>query len=359
MKALILGNANFTGPDLISPAQLFPFFDNRAKLRQALDLTFEHVHAETFTEIEAACGEADVDAVFLRPSWQESPDEAERVLSKLKQENPDRKLIFLDPWDQVNSRFFNVLPYVDRFLKYQRLKDVTRYQQPLAGGTVITDYLVNELGYDIGDWYVGSEVPAGYESRIGTSWNVTLIKRFKRELLRRPMIWQPKIAKSIDVFCRVSYGVRGSHDWYGRYRQAAIAAIEPLEQHYKLAVNGEYVGDRVISSRQYFNEIRRSRIVVSPFGWGETTWRDYEAVCYDCLLIKPQMDHIDTQPNIYIPGETYVPVRWDFQDLEETCAYYLQHPEEADRIIQNARRVYKSYFEQGHFVKTVKDLLVA
>ncbi|NEQ26279.1 MAG: glycosyltransferase family 1 protein [Microcoleus sp. SIO2G3] len=278
MKALILGNAKFTGPDLISPAQLYPFFDNRAKLRQTLNLTFEHCQADTFAEIEAASAGAKVDAIFMRPSWKESPEEGERVLSKLKQENPDRKLIFLDPWDQVNTRFFNVLPYVDRLLKYQRLKDVTRYTQPLAGGTAITDYLAKELNYDIGDWYVGSEVPAGYESRIGTSWNVTLIKRFKQELMRKRMIWQPKVTKDIDIFCRVSYGVRGSQDWYGRYRQAAIAAIEPLGQHYNLAVNGEYVGEKVIPSRQYFNEIRRSRIVVSPFGWGETTWRDYEAV---------------------------------------------------------------------------------
>lgn len=88
---------------------------------------------------------------------------------------------------------------------------------------------------------------------------------------------------------------------------------------------------------------------------GEVTWRDYEAACYGCLLVKPSIDHVHTQPNIFYPGETYVPVRWDFQDLAETCRYYLEHPEEANRIIQNARRAYLNYFEERKFLTQLEQ----
>ncbi|MBF2075582.1 MAG: glycosyltransferase family 1 protein [Synechococcales cyanobacterium C42_A2020_086] len=356
MKALLVGNAKFGKGDLISPAQLYPFFDHRQQLQQELGLTFHHVHGETFAEIEQICESADVDAFFIRPAWQEDPAAAERCLSQLRNSHPASKIIFIDPFDQVSSKFFNVLPYVDRFVKYQRLKDVSLYPQ-LVGGTMITDFLAKHMGYELNGWSVTSEIPAGTEHRIVTGWNVTLIDRFKKALFARPRFWRPQPKKDIDIFCRLSLGHKDQLEWYGQYRIDALKALEPLASRYKLAANGEFIGEKTISSRQYFNEIRRSRIAFCPFGWAETTWRDYEAICYGCLLVKPEMDHLATQPNIYIPNETYVPVRWDFQDLEEKCQYYLEHPEEANRIIANARQVYMDYFKRGEFVKTIQEFL--
>lgn len=359
MKAVVVGNAKFGGSDLIAPAQLYPFFDHEKKLHDKLGLAINHVQAETFVEIEEVCQQVKADVFIIRPSWQENPVDAERVMKSLRIKHPTSKIIFLDPWDQVSTRFFNVLPYVDKLLKYQRLRDISKYKESLAGGTMITDFLAKDLGYEINEWNVSSEIPQGYEHRIGTSWNVTLIDRFKKALFQKTTLWNPKPRKDIDLFCRVSYGQEGSKDWYGLYRRAAIEALKPLESKYKLAVSGEYVGARAIPSRQYFKEIKRSHLVFSPFGWGETTWRDYEAVCYDCLLIKPSMEHIDTEPNIYIAGETYVPIKWDFSDLEEKCQYYLQNPDEAARIIKNARSTYTAYFEQDKFVQTISQLITA
>lgn len=358
MKALLIGNASLKN-DAIPHAQLFPFFDNRKQLQKQLNLTFQHIQAETLQEISCATTQnSDVDILFIRPDWRENPVEVEQCFRAIRERYPEQKIIVIDPFDQASSRFFNVLPYVDRLLKYQRLKDVYQYHQPLAGGTVITDFVTKKLGFDIKDWSVQSEVPVGYEHRIATGWNVTLIKRFKQKLLS-PFPWHTNHKKkSIDVFCRLSYGPQNQLEWYGQYRMAAVEALQPLAAHYNLAVSGEFSGQRVVSSQQYFQEIERSRIAFCPFGWGETTWRDYEAVCYDCLLVKPDMSHIDTQPNIFIPFETYVPVRWDFQDLVEKCDYYLQHPEEAERIIQNARQVYTDYFKRNGFVQNIQQALL-
>jgi hypothetical protein len=156
----------------------------------------------------------------------------------------------------------------------------------------------------------------------------------------------------------MSCGSQKNLEWYGKHRMEAVEALQPLAGDYPLAVSGKFNETKAISSRQYLSEIKRSRIVVAPFGWGETTWRDYEAVCFGGLLIKPNLDHIDTKPNIYIPGETYVPVKWDYSDLEEKCRYYLEHPEAAQQIVQNARQVYKAYFKQGEFVRTIKRILL-
>lgn len=359
MKALLIGDAS-SKRDAIPHAQLFPFFDNRKQLQKQLNLSFKHFQAETAQEIsQITSRNSDVDAFFIRPHWQENGAELEQCFQTMRKQHPSKKIVVIDPFDQASSRFFGVLPYVDQLLKHQRLKDVFQYQQPLAGGTVITNFLVKELGYDIKDWSVQSDVPSGFEHRISTGWNVTLIERFKQKLLS-PFPWNAnRKERKIDVFCRLSYGFQNQLEWFGQYRMAAVESLQPLAAHYNLAVNGEFAGQKTISSRQYFQEIQNSRIAFCPFGWGETTWRDYEAVCYDCLLLKPDMSHVDTQPNIFVPFETYVPVQWDFRDVVEKCHYYLQNPEEADRIIQNARQVYIDYFKSYGFVKTIQQALLS
>ncbi len=363
MKALIVGNAD-SKVDTIAAAQLNPFFSYRKALQRQLGLTFKHIQAVSLEEIEQACKAIDLtfDILFIRPDWRENSEAIVDMVAAIRAAHIDLKILFIDPWDQVSSRFFGVLPYVDRMLKYQCLKDVQQYAQSLHGGTVITDYLVKECGYDLGDWHVGSKIPAGYEHRIDAAWNVVTAKRFER-VLTKSLLWRlqhnqlRRFQKDIDVFCHVSYDSIHTSNWYTSYRKMAVKAVEALDNKYQLAVSGEHPEKRTVSTKQYMNEIERSRIVVAPFGWGETTWRDYEAICHNCLLLKPSIDHISTTPNIYHPFQTYVPLQWDFSDLEEKCDYYLHNPDEAAQIITNARRVLERYYQKSEFVNTIGRLI--
>lgn len=357
MKAILLGKTD-RAADSIPYAQLFPFFDNRQHLRSQLGLNFQHIEVRSLKDIEAASQKTGIDIFFVRPCWWEDPSQVKGVIKQLRHRHPSSQIIFIDPFDQTSSRFFEVLPYVDHFLKYQCLKDINQYQQPLKGGTVLTDYLVRELGYDIKDWSIQSTIPQGHESKIKTGWFITLFKPYQDALFHKPFFWQRNAyVKDIDVFCHVSYGPRNNLEWYGQHRMLGIEKLQGLASDYKLSVSGDFSGEQKVSSKQYARDIKRSRIAFSPFGWGEITGRDYEAVCNDCLLIKPVVDHIDVEPNIFIPGKTYVPVRWDFADLEEKCRYYLTHRDEAAEIIHNAREAYRAYFTQHHFVSKIASLM--
>lgn len=364
MKFLLVGNAN-TKIDNIAAAQLNPFFKNRVQLRHQFNVTFQHRQAVTLAEIAQACQfiPPEIDVLFVRPDWRELPEAVTEVMQTIRTAYPHLKIFFIDPWDQVSSRFFGVLPYVDRLLKYQRLKRIEQYQLPLQGGTVITNYLASHQGIDLGGWHVGSEIDPAYLDRIATGWGVVSESRFETMLLK-PLTWQlthrqwRRKPKNIDVFCHVSYdSIAAEGSWYTQHRQIAIAAVQALAPKYRLAASGEFPESRTVSRQQYQDEIQRSRIVVSPFGWGEITWRDYEAVCNHALLLKPNIDHIETSPQIFYPGETYVPLKWDFSDLEEKCTYYLRNPDEAARIQTNARRLLTNYFQQHGFVKTIAQLL--
>lgn len=356
MKALLVGNAN-RRLDCITAADLYPFFENRRKLKQLLGLSLRYVQATNLSEIDRACANAKEDIFFIRPSWRENADDVVQLIQKIRTEHPQTIIIFLDPWEQESSRFFGALPYVDRFVKQHGFSNLENYQKKYIGGTIVTDYLAKEWNVDTNDFDVSSLVPKQYEHRIVTAWNFGSSKRLKNFLkksLRRQ--WFPP-AKTIDIFCRVTIGSLRERDWYGIYRETAVKTIQQLEGQYQLAVSGEYEEHRTISSRQYFHDIERSRIVVSPFGWGMITSRDYEAVAYDCLLLKPSVECVETKPNIFIPGETYVPIRWDFRDLEEKCNYYLTHPEEMNRIVRNARRAYEDHFRTNEFVEIIRTLI--
>ena len=43
--------------------------------------------------------------------------------------------------------------------------------------------------------------------------------------------------------------------------------------------------------------MRHSRICISPFGYGEICWRDFEAILCGCLVVKPDMSHVETNPS--------------------------------------------------------------
>lgn len=352
MNILLIGGTK----DSIVAAQREPFADERHLLQRQFGITIKSVRAETLADIQFGCQNDNSDVVFLFPSWRETASNMERVVREIREDKPNRKLIFVDPFAQTSSNFFNVLPYVDRFLKRQRSRDLNEYQQSFIGGSRLLNSIA-ESGIELNGWSVSSEVPQAYEHRIATGWNLGTARRFRRQLLPR-FGFRRTYAKNIDIFCRMSLGTQQQKEWYCEYRIAAVAALKPLEKDYKLAASARFAEEGFIPRRQYERELKGSRIVFSPFGWGETCWRDFEAICYGSLLVKPSMEYIDTEPNIFIPGETYVPVRWDFADLEEKCRYYLENPEKADRITQNARQVYTDYFRQGKFAQSIANLVL-
>ena len=76
------------------------------------------------------------------------------------------------------------------------------------------------------------------------------------------------------------------------------------------------------------------------------------------LLVKPNMSHLKTLPNLFVPGETYVPIKWDYSDLEEKCEFYLKNENERKRIARQARDHLVSCLRSEWFVNRFRDLLI-
>ena len=78
--------------------------------------------------------------------------------------------------------------------------------------------------------------------------------------------------------------------------------------------------------------------MLSPFGWGEICYRDFESALYRNVLIKPSMEHLLTWPNIYQPF-TYFKLDWDFNNLDDLDEF-ISSNNQIIYYINNARKIY-------------------
>ncbi len=141
--------------------------------------------------------------------------------------------------------------------------------------------------------------------------------------------------RTIDVFCAVT--VDYTCPIISWHRREALNRLEQISGLQIVLGRG-----RIYSVDTFQDLMRRCRICVSPWGWGETCHRDYEALLAGCVLIKPRTDFIDSW--LPLDDRHYVACEPDFSDLEQRIRDVLDdwprfaaHREELRSYVQQAR----------------------
>lgn len=325
------------------------FAIERRGLRRELGLETRVTVCESPERMVDAAGEP-ADIVLVTTDWRARVEDLRGMLRAMRARGAKR-LVYLDTFDQTSSPYFGVLGDVDLYVKSKLMRPVSRYAEAFAGGFVVADYCERELGIPLNGWKFGSAPEAGLEGKIVPGWSFAVSRRAR--LLLRLAEWgaRPLAKRKLDLHARIGPPARREQEWYEKYRALGAAAVERLPAEVRRTGLGR------VPQRTYLWELMSSRMVFSPFGWGEVCLRDYEAVACGCLLVKPEMGHVATSPDIFVANETYVPVRWDFSDLGEVVRKYLDQPREAERIAANGQRVLREYFRRGGFVGDVRRLL--
>jgi hypothetical protein len=146
--------------------------------------------------------------------------------------------------------------------------------------------------------------------------------------------------------------LQSSH--YDKFRAKAIDQINKLQCKVTKLENGVR-----LSQSDYYNKMYESKIIVAPYGYGEMAPRDLEAIIFGNLLIKPDMSVVDTAPNIFIDGETYIACKHDFSDLIEKIEYILDNTEQYYYIIQNARKIVTEELHPNKLAMHLYDVFVS
>lgn len=88
----------------------------------------------------------------------------------------------------------------------------------------------------------------------------------------------------------------------------------------------------------YWPMMLQTSIAISPWGLGEYSYRDYEAILAGSVLVKPASDHIETfAPDIYQSHKYYVPCAPDFSDLADVVRSIMSNRQRAMETAQRAR----------------------
>lgn len=252
------------------------------------------------------------------------------------------RLLWIDTTASTGTVRAEILPHVDRYLKGQVLRDRDRYGEEHYGGRVFTDHVHHRFGVEDGDPLVTAPIEAPERSKIGVFWSSALadygqlrplLMALHRatgspRFLHPPVRWTPP---STDRPVEVSARFGASYD-------RATVAFQRVRM--KEMLDGRVETGRV-GRWAYIRELQQSKVAISPFGWGEKCYRDYETLLAGALLVKPDVSHMETWPDLY-RDDTMVALDWSLKDLHDVLDRVLDdygdHVERARRGQELYRR---------------------
>lgn len=118
-----------------------------------------------------------------------------------------------------------------------------------------------------------------------------------------------------------------------QHRRMAGKALETLENVPRLVGYG-----RVLQRATFLQTLTQTKIFLSPFGLGEFSWKDYEAIYAGCVLVKPEADFVTTYGfDIYGKNRYCVSCKHDFSDLKDIVDDILSNEARYQQLADQAR----------------------
>lgn len=331
-------------------AFLFPLKYNQRRLKDyGIALRFYSRIVPSLTDCDVLC----LSSRFFSSWWAEAG--GSRIIQFLQQSRKgSAQILWFDLSDSTGTTHLRVLPHVDLYLKSQILKDRSAYQNVYYGSRLTTDFYHRK--FDVQDRDSGpphlnhvprdkdlDKIQVGWHSgmthhgRHGVLWGHTwhrmgtIVPRFY------PVRWwSPSLKRPIHCSCRIGTSYT---------RETVAYARKEIKKRLS-----EQMCVKTISKPKYFKELTQSIAAVSPFGFGEICYRDFEIVISGAAMIKQQMNHVETWPDLWVENESYLPFAWDLSDLDETIEFVSQNPRKMVDLAKQAQIRYKSLLctEEGH-----------
>lgn len=281
--------------------------------------------------------------------WPGLSEDVRTVLARGRQSG---KVIWFDTSASSGTTQFDVMPLVDLYCKAQVLVNRGDYLKEHHGDRVFTDFYYRTEGVrDEDDERARRILPRAEDlAKIRVSWSTALgdfgmrARRYRRLTRYLPPLqrysarfFSPERARPVTVACRIGLGHQRATVLHHRRKVKGI-----LEKELGLDT-------RPLPREDYLNELRKARVGISPFGYGEVCFRDFEVILAGAALLKPDMSHLETWPPLYVDDVTYASHRWDLQDLKGRLEELLTSDRRLE-MAQSAQTLYRRYlFErEGH-----------
>ncbi len=278
-----------------------------------------------------------------------------------------KRVVLFDYMAASGCRYFELADYVDVLVKRQLLRkrehyldSPVKYAKPYVWEYKLTDAEKREFEEKFSQYR-----PCSKENlhKLELGWNTGMVdhrhfplKRFypfSTERLLNSIYSNPTFEK-VDrerPFGAVFRGQIKDDRSFSFQRNELIKILRTIDPEYR-----SFTGSKV-SKKKYIEELKQCKVCVSPYGWGEVCYRDFEAAIYGCILIKPDMSHIETWPHIFEESETYIPVQWDMSDAKEAIIDAIENYDNYKTMAQKLQASFRSQIEDSEYiVEKIKTL---
>ncbi|HTE28570.1 hypothetical protein [Flavitalea sp.] len=319
-------------------------------------LVYVHIDSKEASMVSGKC--AILIRVFKGNKLYTTNDQKKRDLIRDFRKRFDR-IIILDDGAGSDSLHFEYIDLVDLYFKGKLLRDRLNYLRPMYGRQLFTDYYHQRFNI-IDDNEKIRAVPDNPDvlKKLRISWNLgygiypipgrTLVRLAKTatklgfsKSLRPWFIYCYKqmietLNKPVDITTKIN-------KVQARFGESVLPETIGFQRKLflKKCINSEAVLSGSVKSKLYNNEIKLVASVLSPFGWGEVCFRDFETIMNGGLLIKPDMNHLETWPDIYVKSKTYVPVDWDGDNLTDVIDSVSDRIADYRGIVEAGRTEYR------------------
>ena len=255
------------------------------------------------------------------------------------------RLAWYDSTDSAGWVAGGILPFVHRYYKNHLLRDRTAYLKPMYGRRTYTDFYHRKAGVtdDTPDNTPQVQHPELLR-RCCLGWNSGLANYTRHGPMLKTLYEHSRLPfllrfsqvsekrdddRPITISCRMGVS----------YRRNTVS----YQRRQLLARLPRYVSTNKLARGSYFAELKKSRAVLSPLGLGEITLKDFEVFLTGALLVKPDISHLETWPDLYRDKETILTFGWDFEDLNLLVDNIENNPRQIGEIAEKGQAEYVRY----------------
>jgi len=133
-----------------------------------------------------------------------------------------------------------------------------------------------------------------------------------------------------------------------KHREDLMEILNMIDNVYAKLLN---TVDEKMNFWEFFAILTDSKITISPWGFGEYCYRDYEALMSKSILIKPETDFSYVDFNPFIPNKTIFYVKPEWSNLREVIDYALKNVNQQD--------LDEAYEKQFNNIGTLKNNILS
>ncbi len=152
-------------------------------------------------------------------------------------------------------------------------------------------------------------------------------------------IQMPKLAKAIELGKLLIGSPQHARSIPVTFRGTVAYTKEPTLTDALLVAHRRPISDRfggagrTLAVGDYYKELRNSDVTISPWGYGEACWRDWEGLLCGCAVIKPACPWVLSASGLY-QSDRLIWCKHDWSDIDDAIdrAKSMPHAARQDNI---------------------------